>query len=401
MLSISRKDLYEKLWTIGTTKTAKDLNVPYNKLKNACTSNDIPLPTASYWSSLHMGNEKPVQPPLPNPNNNRIISIETTKKQSAKIPKKITVAVNDKKSSSTPAEKNATSSTKKIEKERPSYFPYLESDQEKLTKIYNSLKVNKTLSNKPHKEIVEYRRKTQSYREDKLRINSASGEIIPEVLPFIDGLFKALEMAGAKIVSKYDEIQVLYKKYTFSLNFKLPCKKITLSPDDKDYSSYNTIKYETIGKIYVEVGYKLHWRKWGKHEKLIRQTQTMTPEDLLRKVFLYIFSLPPIIDEEEKAHNLEEERRLIEEQERELLRERREKEHKKTKDLMTNSINYFYSKLIKEYISAELDETTADYEWAMDEANWIQDSSKHPDDLLTEKDKEELFNIKTTSKYFL
>lgn len=88
MLSISRKDLYEKLWTIGTTKTAKELNVPYNKLKNTCTSNDIPLPTASYWSSLHMGNEKPVQPPLPNPNDNRIVVIETAKKQIAKVPKK-------------------------------------------------------------------------------------------------------------------------------------------------------------------------------------------------------------------------------------------------------------------------------------------------------------------------
>ncbi len=401
MLSISRKDLYEKLWTIGTTKTAKELNVPYNKLKIACTGNDIPLPTASYWSSLHIGNDKPVQPPLPNPNDNRIVVIETVKKQSTEAPKKIKVAVNEKKPISTAVEKNAPLPTKKIEKEKPSYFPDLESDQEKLTKIYNSLKVNKTLSNKPHKEIVGYRRKTQSYREDKLRINSASGEIIPEVLPFIDSLFKALEMAGAKIVSKYDEVQVLYKKYTVSLKFRLPCKKVTLSPEDKDYSRYNTFKYETIGKINVEVGYKLYWHKWGKHEKLIKQTQTMTPEDLLRKVFLYIFSLPPIIDEEEKAHILEEERRLIEERERELLRERREKEHKRTKDLLTNSINYFYSKLIKEYVSAELDETTAEYEWAMDKANWIQDSSKHPDDLLTEKDKEELFNMKTMNKYFL
>lgn len=92
---------------------------------------------------------------------------------------------------------------------------------------------------------------------------------------------------------------------------------------------------------------------------------------------------------------------MIEERERELLRERREKERKKTEDLLINSITYFYSKLIKEYISAELDETTDEYEWAMDKANWIQDSSKHPDDLLTEKDKEELFNIKTTNKYFL
>ena len=52
MISISRKDLYKKLWSIGITKTAKELNIPYNKLKNACVNNDIPLPIASYWSRL-------------------------------------------------------------------------------------------------------------------------------------------------------------------------------------------------------------------------------------------------------------------------------------------------------------------------------------------------------------
>ncbi|MFD1039404.1 hypothetical protein ACFQ3N_13515 [Virgibacillus byunsanensis] len=105
MLSISRNDLYEKLWSIGITKTAKELNVPYNKLKNACTSNDMPLPTASYWSSLHMGNEKPVQPLLPNPNDNRIIALGKAKKQNAVAPKKIITAVNDKTSISTSTEK--------------------------------------------------------------------------------------------------------------------------------------------------------------------------------------------------------------------------------------------------------------------------------------------------------
>ncbi|WP_060207224.1 hypothetical protein [Sporosarcina koreensis] len=401
MLSILRKDLYEKLWTIGITKTAKVLNVPYNRLKNACTSNDIPLPTASYWSSLHMGNEKPVQPSLPNPNDNHMIVLEKAKKQIAAAPNKNIAAVNDKKSNSTSPEKNIASSIKKEKKEKPVYFSYLESDQEKLTSIYNTLKINRVLSNKPHKEIVKYRRKTQSYREDKLRIKSASGEIIPEILPFIDSLFKALEKVGAKIVATYDETQVMYKKYTFTLNFKLPCKKIMLSPEDKNYSTYHTFKYETTGKINVEVGYKVYWYKWGRNEKLINQTKTMTPEDLLRKIFLYIFSLPPIIDEEEKAHIIAEEKKLKEEQERELLKEQRENEYKRTQDLLNNSMNYFYSKLMKEYISAELDETTVEYEWAMNKANWVQDSSKHPDDLLTEKDQERLFNIKTTNKYFL
>lgn len=327
MLSISRKELYEKLWSIGITKTGKELNVPYNKLKNACTSNDIPLPTPSYWSSLHMGNEKPVQPSLPNPNDNRMIALDRAKKQNAVTPKKIITTLNDEKSNSTSAGKNVTPTIKKEKKEKPTYFSYLESEQQNLTGIYNTLRVNKNLSSKPHREIVKYRKKTQSYREDKLRINSASGEIIPEILPFIDSLFKALEKVGAKIVCKYDETEVLYKKYTFTLNFKLPCRKIMLSPDDTNYSTYHTFEYETIGKINVEVGYKVYWYKWGRYEKLIKQTKNITPEDLIRRVFLYIFSLPEVIDEKERDHIIAEEKKLKEEQERELLRERREKEY--------------------------------------------------------------------------
>lgn len=163
---------------------------------------------------------------------------------------------------------------------------------------------------------MKYRKRTQSYREDKLRIKSASGEIILEILPFIDSLLKALEKTGATIVSKFDETQVLYKKYTILLNFKIPCKKIMLSPDDKEYSTYNKFKYEATGKIIVEVGYKLYWRNWSKNQKLIKQTKNMTAEDLLRKVFLNIFSLPSIIDEEEKSYIIAEKERLKEEQER-------------------------------------------------------------------------------------
>ncbi|MDF1510981.1 hypothetical protein PZE06_22880 [Robertmurraya sp. DFI.2.37] len=138
--------------------------------------------------------------------------------------------------------------------------------------------------------------------------------------------------------------------------------------------------------------YKVYWYKWGRYEKLIKQTKTTTIEDLLRRVFLYIFSLPEIIDEKERDHIIAEEIKLKEEQERALLRERREREYKRTQDLLNNSVNYFYSKLIKEYISAELDETTDEYVWAMNKAKWIEDSNKYQDDILGEEDKEMLLN---------
>ncbi|MFD1850770.1 hypothetical protein [Oceanobacillus bengalensis] len=399
MISISRKDLYDRLWSIGITKTANDLNAPYNKLKKACVNNDIPLPTASYWSKLHMGNEKPVQPPLPRSEDNRIVSIEKAKKQRVTTAPKKIITTDSNKGDNEITKVNAQNLP--IEMKELHYFSYLESEQKNLTVIYNSLKINENLSTKPHKEILKYRKKTKSYREDRLRIKSASGEIFPEVLPFIDSLFKALEKAGAKIICKFDETEVIFKKYTFTLNFKLPCKKVNLTPEDKNYSTYHTFEYETKGTINVEVGYKAYWYRWSRNEKVINQTKTMSVEDLLRKVFIYIFSLTQIIDEEEKAHIIAEEKRLKEEKERILLRERQENEYKRTQDLLNNSMNYFYSKIIKEYISSELDESTDEYQWAMNKANWIQDSSKHPDDLLTENEKRELLDRKMPNKYIL
>ncbi|MBO1001296.1 hypothetical protein IPU62_01185 [Pseudogracilibacillus auburnensis] len=339
-----------------------------------------------------MGNEKPSQPELPNAEDNLVITIEKAKKQQVKLaPKKIVKSAEQKKE--TPLLKT---NHDKLSEQEKGYFSYFEQDEDKLIEIYNNLKINKTLSSKSHKAIAGYRKKIQSYQEDKLRIKSASGEIFPGVLPFIDSLFKALEEAGAKIVPKYDETEVILKdKYTITLNFKLPCRKINLSPEDENYSTYHTFEYETKGIINVEVGYKLSWYSWGRSEKSTNQTKRMSTEDLLRKVFVYIFSLPEIIDEEEKAYIITEKQRLKEEEERLILQEKQDNEYGKTQELINRSLNYFYSKLVQEYVAAELDEESEEYEWAMRKANWIRDSEKYPDELLTETEKEKLFNKKT------
>ena len=81
LLTISREDLYGEIWSVGMSKAAKKLDIPYDKLKKACVNHDIPLPTQSYWSKLYMGNEKPSQPELPNVEDNAVITIKKAKKQ--------------------------------------------------------------------------------------------------------------------------------------------------------------------------------------------------------------------------------------------------------------------------------------------------------------------------------
>lgn len=107
----------------------------------------------------------------------------------------------------------------------------------------------------------------------------------------------------------------------------------------------------------------------------------------LLKVFVYIFSLLEIIDEREKEYIIQEKQRLKEEEERLILHEKRDNEYTKTQQLINNSLNYFYSKLVQEYVTAEMEEDSEEYRWAMEKANWIRDSEKHPDDLLNNADK--------------
>ncbi|MDF2605829.1 MAG: hypothetical protein K0S34_19 [Bacillales bacterium] len=397
MVSISRKDLYTKLWSIGITKTAKELNVPHNKLKNTCISNDIPLPTASYWSSLHIGKETPTQPLLPNPNDNTEIFIEETRGKI--IPPKVLSSSKNEKNLKTSANSEITSFKNEPPRQNE-YFSYFNKDEQSLLiQIFNSLKVNKTLSSNPHKEIVKYRQKKRdnvSYyeREAKLKINKSSGIVIPETLPFIDCLFKSLEKIGAKVRITNEETQVLYKSYIFILNFKLPSNKVQLFPGDKDYSSYNTYKYVATGKMNVEVGYYLEWHKWSKHEKLITQTKKDSFDDLLKKVFLYIFSLPQKIDEEAEKHKVAEENKRREDEQRAILKEQHNKEYQRTEELIKKSIDFFYSQLVKNYVVSELNGNSDDYNWAINKSNWIKDTDKYPDDILSTKDKEKLIEFK-------
>lgn len=50
----------------------------------------------------------------------------------------------------------------------------------------------------------------------------------------------------------------------------------------------------------------------GGEVKSLLIPKRMSTEDLLRKVFVYIFSLPEIIDEWEKAYTIQEKQRLKE-----------------------------------------------------------------------------------------
>ena len=85
MKTITRKDLYDKIWSITKAKTAKELNISPIDLSRICKEHNIPSPTSNYW--MHVGwGEDVEKTPLPNPESNPVIDL-TKKLHAKKTPK--------------------------------------------------------------------------------------------------------------------------------------------------------------------------------------------------------------------------------------------------------------------------------------------------------------------------
>ncbi|MDO5858623.1 hypothetical protein Q2490_15160 [Myroides odoratimimus] len=62
---ITRKDLYELVWSTPLNKIAQNYNISTQQLKDTCSINNIPLPEIGYWSKLKY-NKQPLIPALDN-----------------------------------------------------------------------------------------------------------------------------------------------------------------------------------------------------------------------------------------------------------------------------------------------------------------------------------------------
>ncbi|ROI08398.1 hypothetical protein EGI11_12300 [Chryseobacterium sp. H3056] len=71
-IKISRKELYEKVWSYPLTRLCKEFNLSDNGLRKICTKHDIPLPIAGYWSKIKFG-KKVIKTELPVKDNVAII----------------------------------------------------------------------------------------------------------------------------------------------------------------------------------------------------------------------------------------------------------------------------------------------------------------------------------------
>lgn len=90
-MKLTRKQIYDMMWTNGVGHTEKSLGLKQKELKKICEKFEIPRPSSGYWTSLKLGKqvEKTVLPS--NNNDSGIINTDDyiTKEKAPKLPMRV------------------------------------------------------------------------------------------------------------------------------------------------------------------------------------------------------------------------------------------------------------------------------------------------------------------------
>ena len=83
-MKLTRKQIYDMMWTDGVGKTETSLGLKREELKALCDKFDIPRPSSNYWISLKLG--KPVNKTALISSNNDLKLINTNHCCPVKVP---------------------------------------------------------------------------------------------------------------------------------------------------------------------------------------------------------------------------------------------------------------------------------------------------------------------------
>ncbi|CAJ1200921.1 hypothetical protein CPR19088_GLDEOEPO_00824 [Companilactobacillus paralimentarius] len=390
-INIRRSDLYEEVWSYGVSKTAKKLNTTSIKLKSAIEANDIPIPSQSYWASIHMGKEIERQA-LPNSSNNVEINIKE-KKSKINLTDKKSIVLDNKKSPKDDIEK---------------IFSNINlNDIDSVNKALMNIDIPKNMPRKPEPLILQVMTELKEEKQNRtgsyyfrsyvgtssyshvLRFHRREEiEIGKDSLLLTNTLLKALDSAGAKIsLDAEADAEVLIDGGKIKLKCHIPSKKVMLKTTDKRWSEYRDTTFEPIDeKVRFSVSIESSWSDASPIKRGINESN----EEYLKRIFIKIIRLIPKSkkkDEEIRVRQIEFEK---EERIKELHQKRHDSEYDRVKELINNTLAHEVASKIREYVKNSDSQNQNEMEWAYSQANWIDKCGKS--DILNESDRQRLIS---------
>jgi hypothetical protein len=366
---LTREELYKLVWSKTLSKLTEEYAYTIEGIKEICKQNEVPIPENGYWSKIKY---------------NKQIEVKklTTKSTSDD---KITLVIREKGNSVNLDQSPLTILTKQIESDTkaPLMVP------EKLSKPDILIQNTKELHLKKKNDFY--------YRNEKIDTVSIYVEEnnFSRALRIMDTFIKLLRHRGHSFRRDINNHgpRIVIKDVEFSFRLREAQKRI---PPDKPYGS-STFIPTGILVLNIDESYKVKEWKDGSVKlefqlaKIIAKLELEAEKELIWR---------------EKCR-INEIKRAEEEKIRKEFEARKEKEIINTKNFFSNAEKFEKATIYRNFINAteqkaikenNLTEELKEWiKWANEKADWFDPFINRKDELLNDKDKEELHKPKQTN----
>lgn len=368
----NRKELYDLIWSTSLSKLSTKYALSTEGIKKLCKEFEIPIPENGYWSKIKY---------------NKQVHIEKLN-NTFKGKDKITITIREEGNQVNLDHTPLTIRTKEIENDTksPLIVPEKLSRPDRL--IQNT------------KDIYNRRKKERYYWNDKIDSVSISVQDahFDRALRIMDTFIKLLRFRGHTFRRDRNNRGplIVVKDVEFYFSLREAQKRI---PSEKVYESST---YLPTGILVLKIGESYHTKEW--------KDGSVKLENQLAKIVAKIE-----LEADEELIWLEKSRlQAIEREKQEKIKQefeaQREKEITKTKKLFSDAEKYNKATIYRNYIIATeekaikennlTDELKDWIKWATEKADWFDPFTNRQDELLDNKDKEELHKPTQPKNYF-
>ena len=354
-IELTRKELYDIVWSTPITKLALQYAISIDGLKKLCKQFDIPIPVGGYWMKLK--HNKPVK--------------KTKFNDIFGGVGKIVLTIREEGSTVNMDQTPLTIRTKEIENDpdAPLIVPDVITKPDILT-------IQTRDFWKASKNNVFYTDDTKIHYPIRFEISNRE-----RALRFMDTFTKLIRQRGHTISKEYHNTCVLIDGVFIEIDLREASKRVPAKPP------YYGTTLEPTGEFIFKIESYLDDKEWRDGKVKI--------ETLLAKIVAKIE-----IEAEKKKIRKEESRLWHMKYEEELkrkeeIKKRRDEEVEKFNRLVKLSEQYDKTRLIRQYIEARkqnaIDTNTLTSEkqewinWANDKADWLDPLINKPDEILDTK----------------
>jgi hypothetical protein len=372
--TLTRKELYELVWSVPFTELIKRYSISSERLKSICKRMEISIPKSGHWMKLQFNKPIEIEPLSENYTGENEIDLNEIEVGETKP-------------------QGSLSRLNTLEKE------IIETEGKNL--IVPSKLVNPSHLIILSKKDFEERCEDRWYRDDtlmtlwhSLRIRTTKKNI-GRAFRFMDTFIKIMEKRGHVIEILNGLTYVIIQNEKIEISFREKCKRIL-----KDSNS-RWQEYDTVVSGVLSFNAKVHHRE-------IQWTDEKIPlEDQMARIVAVI----EIKGEELKKESIErekywaEQKRLeeIKREEKRILKEKQEQKEEELryfKDLLKESKRWHKAEILKKYIdeveaNAKSNNSYTDKMrnwliWARQKADWYHPFIESSDELLNECDRDSL-----------